>query len=200
MATYHINANGDAGACRATVGSCPFGDAVNHYDSAEAAREAYEAKQEAWDWRVTRESFLKALELNADKESDDYFEIELEGEGRVLTTMRFRTLPGKRIWPQWRENHYHPLSPSPPKGVHAELQKRVLEMLPGWSMISSPLEMSPEAKAFRQRFLERNPDVTWELDKELEGDEGVPEATPRMGKAEATAQLKGTPFAELFAE
>lgn len=41
MATYHINARGEAGLCRATK-ACPFGDASAHYESQEEARAAYE--------------------------------------------------------------------------------------------------------------------------------------------------------------
>lgn len=48
MARFHINPNtGTPGVCRAAV-ACPFGDLQNdHFDSAEAARAAYETKAEA---------------------------------------------------------------------------------------------------------------------------------------------------------
>lgn len=44
MAKFHINGAGEAGACRAEKGGCPFGGDENHYSSAEAARTAYEEK------------------------------------------------------------------------------------------------------------------------------------------------------------
>ncbi len=45
MAKFHIAAgSGDIGPCKAVKGKCPFGDENEHYDSAEAAREAFEAK------------------------------------------------------------------------------------------------------------------------------------------------------------
>lgn len=44
MAKFHINGNGEAGACRAGKGGCPFGDDSKHFTSAEAARVAYEER------------------------------------------------------------------------------------------------------------------------------------------------------------
>lgn len=43
MARYHINGEGKASPCSATQ-RCPFGDASHHYESAEAARQAFEAE------------------------------------------------------------------------------------------------------------------------------------------------------------
>jgi hypothetical protein len=45
MAKFHINNNGEAGACSAVKGNCPFGGPSEHFTSASAAREAYEKKQ-----------------------------------------------------------------------------------------------------------------------------------------------------------
>lgn len=46
MSKYHVNtATGDAGACRAEKGQCPFGGDAQHYDSPELARAAFEASQ-----------------------------------------------------------------------------------------------------------------------------------------------------------
>jgi hypothetical protein len=39
---YHLNRAGEAGRCSATRGNCPFGDASEHYDSQQAAAQAYE--------------------------------------------------------------------------------------------------------------------------------------------------------------
>lgn len=44
MAKFHINGNGEAGACRAEKGGCPFGSESEHFTTPEAAREAYEAR------------------------------------------------------------------------------------------------------------------------------------------------------------
>lgn len=44
---FHINANGDAGQCRAVKGACPFGGEAAHYATAEEARTAYEVTQQA---------------------------------------------------------------------------------------------------------------------------------------------------------
>lgn len=44
MAKYHVNSTtGEAGACKAVKGNCPFGGEAEHYTSAGAARDAYEA-------------------------------------------------------------------------------------------------------------------------------------------------------------
>lgn len=47
MAKYHVNANGEAGPCKAEKGGCPFGGEAEHFTSYEAAREAYEERMEA---------------------------------------------------------------------------------------------------------------------------------------------------------
>ncbi len=45
MTKFHINGNGEAGACAATTADgCPFGGESEHYGSKEAARFAYESK------------------------------------------------------------------------------------------------------------------------------------------------------------
>jgi hypothetical protein len=47
MASYHVNPEtGNPGVCRAKI-SCRFGDSDKHFDSKEAAREAYETEQES---------------------------------------------------------------------------------------------------------------------------------------------------------
>jgi len=45
---YHVNNSGEAGACKAAKGKCPFGSADEHFTSAEAARVAYESSQETF--------------------------------------------------------------------------------------------------------------------------------------------------------
>lgn len=47
MKKYHINAKGEAGACSAKKGGCPFGGEDEHFTTPEAARASYEKKQEA---------------------------------------------------------------------------------------------------------------------------------------------------------
>ena len=42
---YHINSRGEVGRCRADNRQCPFGGDSDHYDTPEAAQEAYEKKQ-----------------------------------------------------------------------------------------------------------------------------------------------------------
>jgi len=42
MPRYHVNNNGEPGACRARTRPCPFGGAADHFDTKEAAREHYE--------------------------------------------------------------------------------------------------------------------------------------------------------------
>lgn len=46
MATYHLRANGTPGLCRARAGKCPLNPKAPHYETAEAARMAFEASQE----------------------------------------------------------------------------------------------------------------------------------------------------------
>lgn len=47
MKKYHVNSKGEAGACSATKGRCPFGGENEHFTSAEAARSFFETNQEA---------------------------------------------------------------------------------------------------------------------------------------------------------
>jgi len=79
MAKYHINpTTGEPGQCKARK-SCPFGDLENdHYTSAEAAREAFEALQE---------SFPAAPASSGARESVDAMEAAL-AELRNLTNDR----------------------------------------------------------------------------------------------------------------
>ena len=44
MARYHINSDGEAGACRAVEGNCPFSSEDEHFTSLDAARKFYENK------------------------------------------------------------------------------------------------------------------------------------------------------------
>jgi len=44
MAKFHINGNGEAGQCKAQAGGCPFGGESEHFTTAEAARDAFEAR------------------------------------------------------------------------------------------------------------------------------------------------------------
>lgn len=68
MAKYHINPDGNAGQCKASQGNCPFGPAEEHYDSPEAAREAYEQNQ--GDLAASPQTFSKKklVDLGVDDE------------------------------------------------------------------------------------------------------------------------------------
>lgn len=85
MARYHINSKGEPGQCKAQQ-ACPFGDASEHHDSPEAAREAFEAKQGSpfgtpalFDPRDETEYFIDFVVAERLREGDDY-----EGE-EILT-------------------------------------------------------------------------------------------------------------------
>lgn len=201
MAKYHINGLGSPGLCKAEI-QCPFGGEENHYDSIVEAYAAYEKSFEGFDVesRSSQRDDLKKLKLVVKAAKSDFFSIELEDDARSITTMSFRILPGKRIWPTWRENLYKPGFTAPPKGAHDELQRRLIELLPGWTMTSHPGELSPEGKIFRDSFLKRNPDFVWAEDRNLESDEGVDEATPHMDPVEAEKMMADTPFSKLIKE
>lgn len=55
MAKYHVNDKGEAGVCSARAGNCPFGGAEDHYESAEAAREAYSKDKSSFAVAIRRE-------------------------------------------------------------------------------------------------------------------------------------------------
>lgn len=115
---------------------------------------------------------------------DDCMSYKLHSDdGEPLAEIRIRALADGRLWTYWRENL------SDIKGTQAELQRRVADMYPGRTFVSSTGEMSPEARKFRNRFMADHPNVRWELDPELEGDEGVPEATPHVTRQQASSML-----------
>lgn len=63
MNKFHINAAGEAGQCKAVNGKCPFGSESEHFTSAEAAREAFEARQESFATPAKRETAYVAAAL-----------------------------------------------------------------------------------------------------------------------------------------
>lgn len=66
MKKFHVNPEtGEPGRCRATEGYCPFGDADQHFSSADEARNAYEAQMA--DYEDYRESPLGKLDSIAGK-------------------------------------------------------------------------------------------------------------------------------------
>lgn len=80
MTKFHVNANGEAGACRAEKGGCPFGGEKEHFTSPEAARESYETKMNVSS--LTRlhkhaaQNLREAIDAAASKQArkDDKFE------------------------------------------------------------------------------------------------------------------------------
>jgi hypothetical protein len=66
MAKYHINSAGEAGACKAVKGGCPFGGLDEHYTSAEAARKAFEDTKKV----EVVESLSKALPRRPEVDGD----------------------------------------------------------------------------------------------------------------------------------
>jgi len=63
MNKFHINTAGEAGQCKAVNGKCPFGSESEHFTSAEAAREAFEARQESFATPAKRETAYVAAAL-----------------------------------------------------------------------------------------------------------------------------------------
>lgn len=88
MARYHITKKGEPGKCTAQPGNCPLGGEGEHYDSPEAARDAFEATQGGsfdqpalFDPREETEyviAFVKASQL---RKGDDY-------EGSPITSIK----------------------------------------------------------------------------------------------------------------
>lgn len=81
MAKYHINpATGEAGPCRASKGGCPFGTPEEHFDSIEAAREAFEKSMAVAEVptlaKKTRRRVLSRGEFAANVDSISYDELE----------------------------------------------------------------------------------------------------------------------------
>lgn len=85
MARYHINSKGEPAICRATKKPCPLGNENQHYDSKEAAREAFEKENSG-----TLITTLKAKRPWEDHAIDDLAEMEeksLEKHIKAGTTL-----------------------------------------------------------------------------------------------------------------
>lgn len=133
-------------------------------------------------------AYLDECVVKEVREDPDYREYTLHHAGVVVARLCLRYLPGKRLWPTWRET-VSSEDCDPPKGVQDRLQTLVLGRYPGWSLTSCPGEMSEFAQAFREGYLARHPSTVWTLDRDLEGDEGVSWATPRMTGAQVAQML-----------
>lgn len=84
MAKFHINpSTGEAGACSAVKGKCPFGGPADHYGSADEARAAYE---------VTMSSHAVVPQKRAKTLGDDIFVSVFTSTKDVLTENFPRTL------------------------------------------------------------------------------------------------------------
>lgn len=84
MAKYHVNPEtGEAGQCRARK-NCPFGDLeADHYTSPEAARDAYEKKQESFNVPAKRNGEATAV---PGRISDLVASVNHLGAGRYILT------------------------------------------------------------------------------------------------------------------
>lgn len=114
-------------------------------------------------------SRLSAMKLHCERQHSDQVRLLLSEGDEVHAHIDVVALPDNRLWAVGRYNSDHGEAP---KGVQSELQNRVLRAFPGWSLVSCPAEMSEDAVAFREAYLERNPETVWELDPDLDSDEG----------------------------
>lgn len=95
MAKYHINGRGEPGRCTAEEGNCPFGDSESdHYDSREAAEEAYAKNFDTF--KVSRErdkkEYLSSL-VRTHSVTDLYDPKAMESLARTLKTGDSKTTP-----------------------------------------------------------------------------------------------------------
>lgn len=81
---FHINSNGEAGRCKAEKGGCPFGGESEHFTSAEAAREHYEAQMNTPAPTISKsKKAAPSLPVNQTFEEPEYFDFKKE-EDRIL--------------------------------------------------------------------------------------------------------------------
>lgn len=180
---YHVNPkSGAIGRCSAEKRSCPFGSDFHSEDFMEARRIAEEIfskesplfprkpvkKEYSFDWF---EGKNYSIELSNDEprpvSSKSVVLRLLNQNGKSVSIIAFRYLPGRRINFLWRENFKNS-----PRGASAVLQKVIEYTHSDFTFASHPQEMSPDAQEFRRKFLEHNPKTKWELDLSAGSDPG----------------------------
>lgn len=79
MPRYHVNYDGEPGACRARTRPCPFGDISEHFSSKEAARSFFEkkmskevAESNRWSGRIELDGGFSALIENNRTHQESY--------------------------------------------------------------------------------------------------------------------------------
>lgn len=88
MDKFHINYNGEARPCEASVQTCRYGGESSHYPTAEAARTAYELSMAGSEFQTTRKE-KDAADREWLAEASGYEEVRKEAE-IVLSPSAFR--------------------------------------------------------------------------------------------------------------
>lgn len=119
MAKYHITAAGDPAPCKATKKACPRGGADEHYESKEAAAQAYEQKMDA---QMDEVFGSHVFPSHADEEFREKVARARRVEDAVLKVdpnKTVRPVPSEKQLDTWdgnRHNQYY---------VHPDLQKEL---------------------------------------------------------------------------
>ena len=148
MAKYHINNNGEAGLCRATKGSCPFGGSDEHFDSLEEARGQYEQK-----WAGAVAIFGNYVNAKGDYESSRSREVNrlLWPEKNFVAGGVTEDI-GEDFRQFLREHHLeksydlmHNYHSRPMKAEEVAVQRTLLRLAPedGWANAPKPSGISP---------------------------------------------------------
>lgn len=96
MAKFHISADGNARACKASKGNCPLAADINHYDTPEEARAGYERRQQFRAnrglTRTTQDTRMAKLpEVKGIK-----YELDFDGEGVSDEGVKFSSIKAFR--------------------------------------------------------------------------------------------------------
>lgn len=97
MAKFHVSADGNARACKASKGNCPLAADINHYDTADEARAGYEKLQKFRANRThTRATSLETRMAKLPEVKGIKYELDFDGEGVSDEGVKFSSIKAFR--------------------------------------------------------------------------------------------------------
>lgn len=96
MAKFHISADGNARACKASKGNCPLAADINHYDTPEEARAGYEKLQQFNANRVLTRTTQDTRMAKLPEVKGIKYEPDFDGDGVSDAGIKFSSIKAFR--------------------------------------------------------------------------------------------------------